>query len=403
MPDEEHGTLEQLQTEFAETWAEFQRVAEIREAELKSIGHTAAETAETLAKLNGRLDALEVKLNRPLVPGPEAQASDEDEDGERDGKARFGSDKKAFDLWARTGIKSPGLVRADGFKSLQAGDDTEGGYLAADELSMDLLKEIVEWSPVRTVATVRPTTQRTLKIRKRTGTFAAQWVADQGTRTETEGLAYGMEEMPMHELYALVDVSKQDLEDSEFDLEAELMMEFAEQFGVAEGTAFISGNGVGQPEGLLTHADIPHTPQGHATLLDDTDALMLIQHAVKSAYANAGTWALNRTTLGVIRVVSETTTGKIWEPNIGLPTPPTIGGRPYIECPDMPDIGAGTFPVLFGDFRRGYIIGDRVMLEVTRDPYTQAASGNIRFIARKRVGGQVKMAEAFRKLEIAAS
>jgi HK97 family phage major capsid protein len=33
-------------------------------------------------------------------------------------------------------------------------------------------------------------------------------------------------------------------------------------------------------------------------------------------------------------------------------------------------------------------------MEMLRDPYTQATSGNVRFIVRKRVGGQVVLAEA---------
>ncbi|WP_348640090.1 hypothetical protein [Mesorhizobium sp. M4B.F.Ca.ET.190.01.1.1] len=34
-----------------------------------------------------------------------------------------------------------------------------------------------------------------------------------------------------------------------------------------------------------------------------------------------------------------------------------------------------------------------------RDPYTQATSGNIRFIFRRRTGGRVVLAEAIRKLK----
>ena len=45
--------------------------------------------------------------------------------------------------------------------------------------------------------------------------------------------------------------------------------------------------------------------------------------------------------------------------------------------------------IAYGDFRRGYTIVDRDQLSVLRDPFTQATSGNIRFIARRRVGGQV--------------
>ena len=68
----------------------------------------------------------------------------------------------------------------------------------------------------------------------------------------------------------------------------------------------------------------------------------------------------------------------------------------------MPDVGAGAFPIVFGDMRRAYTIVDRISLAILRDPYTQASTGSIRYIARKRVGGQVVLAEAIRKQKVSA-
>ena len=68
----------------------------------------------------------------------------------------------------------------------------------------------------------------------------------------------------------------------------------------------------------------------------------------------------------------------------------------------MPNVGAGNFPVAFGDFRRGYMIVDRVSLAVLRDPFTQATTGNIRYVARRRVGGQVILPEAIVKQKVSA-
>ena len=80
----------------------------------------------------------------------------------------------------------------------------------------------------------------------------------------------------------------------------------------------------------------------------------------------------------------------------------TILGYPYVEATDMPDVAGGAYPVAFGDFRRAYMIVDRVSLAVLRDPFTQATTGNVRYIARRRVGGQVVQAEAINKLKISA-
>ena len=82
--------------------------------------------------------------------------------------------------------------------------------------------------------------------------------------------------------------------------------------------------------------------------------------------------------------------------------PNTILGQPYIEAPDMPDVGSSAKPVAFGDFNRAYMIVDRVALAILRDPFTQATSGTIRYVARRRLGGQVVMAEAIRTQTISA-
>ncbi|MCG8359946.1 MAG: phage major capsid protein, partial [Kiloniellales bacterium] len=246
-----------------------------------------------------------------------------------------------------------------------------------------------------------------LQLPRRTGTFGAVWTAEQGTRSETEGLTYGLEDIPTHEMYALVDVSQQMLEDSEFDLESELRMEFAEQFAVTEGAAFVDGNGVGRPEGILDHADVASTVSGSAATIADAsgqaDGLIALWHAIKTRYAIRGVWLLNRNTLAAARKLKDVDGNYIWQPGLADGQPNAILGSPYVEVPDMPNEGANTTPIAFGDWRRGYTIVDRVALSVLRDPFTQATAGNVRFIARRRVGGQLVLPEAVAKLKCATA
>ena len=80
----------------------------------------------------------------------------------------------------------------------------------------------------------------------------------------------------------------------------------------------------------------------------------------------------------------------------------TILGAPYVQATDMPSVGAGNKAIAFGDFRRGYMIVDRVNLAILRDPFTQATSGNVRYVARKRVGAQVILPEAIKTQTVSA-
>jgi HK97 family phage major capsid protein len=58
----------------------------------------------------------------------------------------------------------------------------------------------------------------------------------------------------------------------------------------------------------------------------------------------------------------------------------------------MPDIGADTISVTFGDWRRTHLILDRIGVRVLRDPYTVKAQ--VAFYTTKRVGGAVQFFDA---------
>lgn len=360
---------------------------------------------ESLGKMNTRMDQLEGAIRRAK------RTTIGGRDTADYGPGDYGPAGKAYFDYLRHGTRDeprPGheALSREEMKALTVGSDPTAGYLAPVEFAREIIKGEVEFSPLRAVARVRQTSRRALQIPKRRGTFGAVWTAEAGTRSETEGLSYGLEEFPTHELYALVDVSEQMMEDSEFSLEAELSQEFSEQFAVTEGAAFVIGDGAGKPEGLLQSADVAETVSGSAASIADAsgqvNGLIDLYHGLKTAYALQGTWLLNRATLGEVRRLKDGQNNYIWQPGLANGIPNTILGQPYVEVPDMPDVAAGAYPVIFGDLRRAYTIVDRVNLSVLRDPFTQATNGNIRFIARRRVGGQVVLGEAVRKLQISA-
>ena len=281
------------------------------------------------------------------------------------------------------------------YKALNVSTDTAGGYLAPVEMVREIIKGVTEISPVRSLARVRQTSFKSLMQPKRKGQFAAQWVAEQGTKAETTGLSYGSEEIPTHEIYALIDISNQMLEDSAFDMQLEIREESTEQFAVAEGAAFVSGDAVGKPEGFLTNSEVGTTNSGAATAIT-ADGMLTLKHAIKTAYTANANWVMNRTTIGSVRKLKDSQGQYLWIPGIAQGRPNSIDGDPYVEMPDMPNEGAGLKPLAYGDFRRAYTWVDRIIMEMLRDPYTQATAGNVRFIVRKRVGGQVTLAEAVR-------
>lgn len=395
--------------DFGSTFEDFKNANNERLEQLEKKGATDPITEDKVSKIESKLDALEnvnQKFTKELMDsktlGERLDRIETEIKRPNVGMATKEIDitLKAYDKYLRKGKESLDQME---HKVLTVSNDTGGGYLAPPEFVAEIQKQVVEMSPIRSIARVRTTSNRSVQMPTRTGTFAATFVAETGTRSETTGLTYGMEEITAHELYALVDISEQDVEDSAFNMEAELSSEFATQFAKAEGTAFVNGANVGTPEGFLQNGNIGSTNSGSGTALT-ANGLIDLYSAVKTDYARNGVFVMNRATLGKVRQLVDANGSYVFQAGFSLQVgvPNTILGQPYIEASDMPDVGAGNKPVAFGDFNRGYVIVDRVSLAILRDPFTQATSGTIRYVARRRVGGQVVMAEAIRLQNISA-
>lgn len=303
-------------------------------------------------------------------------------------------------------------------KILTIRDETTGGVLAPPDFIAEVVKGIIQFSPIRSLATVRQTSRTSIQFPKRTGNFAAAWTSETGTRTETTGRTYGLEEIPNHELYARVLVSNWDLEDPAVNLEPIIRDDMAEQFGKSEGAAFVDGSGVGQPEGLLTNSDVlaGYTPNGNTSFVDGAsgsksgaDGIIDMTFAIKEQYWPNARYVLNRFTLRDLRTLKDAQGNYLWQiapdgfhgMSSGLPA--TLYGYPYTIAVDMPDVASNAYPVLFGDFSKAYWVVDRIELQYLRDPYSEASEGVVVLHARKRVGGQVVLPEAINVLKMSAS
>lgn len=365
-------------------------VEEIRSA--AESGRTAIETR--LTQLATRLDAIDVRTQRPN--GNSNQNEDETKALER----------RAFTGFLRTGREG---MAPDEVRMLRVGDDVKGGYLAPAEFVAEVLKGLVQISPMRQLANVRSIAASSLIRPIRTGRPTAKWVGEVETRTGTES-TYGQSETPVHEASCYVDVSQQLLEDAAVNVEAEVASDLAEEFGRLESVAFVNGDGIKKPLGIMNVPGISYTPSGAAsdfattsTTVSPADALINLMYAMQPFYRNNGSWLMNGSTLAKVRKFKDAQGQFIWQPSIRDGEPETILGRPVVEAVDMPDVGADTFPIIFGDFTRAYQIVDRVNFALLRDPYSVATSGLVRFHARRRVGGGVLLTEAVRKLKIATS
>lgn len=345
---------------------------------LKAVEAKAAaiETKADTATLVDRLDKIEAKVNRPGT----------------DKTDEISEERKSFGTYLRLGNRA----REDELKALTVSSDPQGGYLAPKEISTEFVRNLVQYSPVRQIASVRQTGFPSVVYPARTGVTNAKWKGEGQTQESSEP-AFGGVEVVAKELNTYVDISNQLLADSA-QAEAEVRLALAEDFGQKEGAAFINGDGVLQPEGLMTNAAIANTVNGHATVLA-ADPLIVLMYALPAAYRANGTWAMNGNTLATIRKLKDGQGNYLWQPSYQAGQPETVLGRPVVEMVDMPDIAANAFPILFGDFA-GYRIVDRADMSVLVNPYILATQGLTRIHATRRLGGAVIQAARFRKLKM---
>jgi HK97 family phage major capsid protein len=338
------------------------------------------------AKLKARLDAMEAKLNRP---GTVEIKSDNDNGG---------IGRKAFASFVRRGEMAMDALEV---KSLIVGNDAGAGYLAPPQLSTEMIKQITLFSPVRAAAYVGQTASPSIILPVRNSITNALWEGEVETSEESD-MTFGQLEIPIFGMKTYTDISVQLLEDSVQNVESLLSEALGEDFGQKEGTAFVNGTGNKQPRGIMTRSDIGYVANGSTTVLT-SDSMIGLMYTVAPAYRNTGAWMMNAATINAIRILKDGMGRYLWQPSLIVGQPDTFLGRPIVESIDMPDIAANAFPIVFGDFNKGYRIYDRLSLTFIRDPFTQATNSLVRFHARRRVGGDVVRPSAFCKLKMATS
>lgn len=347
------------------------------DARLKDIETKSA--ANDNAKLLDRLDKLEAKAGRPSLTG---------------GNDNEPLETKAFNAFLRGGVASLDDLEK---KTLNAGTPASGGYVVAPEYSSKIIEKLVQFSPLRALASGLTIGGSEVYVPTLEGGIAGGWVTETGARPSTEP-TFGQANFKVYEFAGYVPVSRQLLEDSFIDLQAFLLGHIAKQFGKAESTAFMLGDGNGKPTGLLNSPANYGFTSANSNGSDIIDAVIAAFYKLPGAYAANGSWLMRRETMGVIRAAADgVTKGAIWADSLANGTPATLLGRPVYESVDMsllPTATGTTYPIAFGDMSSAYQVVDRVGVGIQRDDFTGADNGIVKFRARRRVGGAPLLTEA---------
>ena len=368
---------------------------------------------DNMGEVKSKLEAMETRMSRPGAYGEGESTSRE--------AAEY---KGAFLNWMRSPTdqeRQQKVTAAQRNLETRAADartstGASGGFALPEEIERTIARLGVDMSPIRSLATVRTVGTPDYKELIDVNGAAFEWIGETDTRnqTNTPDLAeiaptFGMAS-------AKPQATEESLDDLFFDVENWLIQSAAEAIYAGEGVAFVSGNGTKKPKGFLagpaplSTADssrafgtLQYIASAQAAAMPTSpDVFFDMIYSLRARYRANATWVTSKAVLATIRKYKEATTNAyMWQPALAAGQPSSFAGFPMVEAEDMPAVGAGTFPLAFGDFREGYLICDRVGMRMTRDEIT--TPGYVKFYIRKRVGGVLRNTQAIKLLKIAAA
>lgn len=349
-----------------------------------------------------RIDDLALKSARPVLESSRTRIGD----------SASREHKSAFDAYVRGGETHALHVLET--KALSVGTNADGGYLVPAELEREIGSRLAVISPIRSIASVREISGNVYKKPFMLTGPATGWVGETAERAQTTSPTLDALSFPAMELYAMPAATASLLDDAAVNIDEWIASEVEMTFAQQEGAAFVTGDGTNKPKGFLASTTVANASwewgklgylaSGSAGAFpedDPSDLLVDLIYALKAGYRQNASFVMNRKTQAAIRKFKDTGGGYLWQP------PAQVGGRaslmtfPLVEAEEMPDVAANSLSIAFGDFKRGYLIVDRLGVRVLRDPYS--AKPYVLFYTTKRVGGGVQDFDAIKLVKFAAS
>lgn len=388
--------------------------------------------------LNGEIERLlrEVELEAQAkafvepAPGERFAHRGQDQNGggsPKGGPAKRGSEefkklhREAFDAMLRSGqetafrvLQHAGMGPAE-MHALMGTQGDLGGFLIPDDFQATIVKDLAGFAVIRNIARVIPTGGNVVvmpSIQPRvspdsdiySSTYVGSWKAEGyvtgGTAPAQQNAPkFGQERIPVHVWQPdAIEVTMQLMEDSKAPLDAILSETIAETRALDEDSAFINGDGVGKPLGLMdTSVGIATVNSGHATLLT-YGGLVDLFSSLPAQYRQNMRWLMSSQSFGAILKLADTQARPIFTPN---EIPGNLWTKPISFSEFMPDAsgGASAKPIIIGDFRY-YGIADRQELRIQR--LLERFAPNVGILPTARVGGQPLRKAAFRIQNISA-
>lgn len=311
-------------------------------------------------------------------------------------------------------------------KALSEGNDTEGGYLVPEETQAEILRVLEDYGIIRKLARVITMKRETKNIPRLTSSVIIYWPGENQAGTESNPV-FGNVELIARTMVGICTTSIEFLEDTDTEIEEYIVELFAEAIAGEEDKQGLNGSGA-PFVGVLQDADVTiltmdtgDTSFAHI----DADYLRTMLSSIKSSIVRGACFIMHRSVWAVVQKLKDTTSGQylvsvvnpvIQSPDgaagAGLQPAGYIWGIPVYLSDHMPstaDTAVSTKFVIFGNFTKAFLLGDRkrvgvaVSGEATVNGESSFERNKLALRVTERIALAVGVPSAFVVLKTAAS
>lgn len=289
-------------------------------------------------------------------------------------------------------------------RNLQMDDSAKGGFaVAPEDFTANLIKFVDDLVFVRQWANVVPTAGAHSLGRPTLDTDPADadWTTELATGGEDSSMALGKRELVPHPLAKRVKVSRKLLRNAALPIDQLVRERLGYKFAVSQEKAFLLGTGAQQPLGVMVPtADGISTGRDQDTGATTTftfDGLIAGKYKLKMQYWPAARWLIHRDGQSKIAQLKASGSGEyLWRESVRVGEPDRMLGFPIFMSEFMPaTYTAAEYVAILGDWNRGYMIADSMLLDLQVLSELYAESNEIGYIGRAELDGMPVLEEAF--------
>ncbi len=316
-------------------------------------------------------------------------------------------------------------IKASSMKVLMEGVDNQGGYWVSPDLRPELVKKMATVTGVGNDVNAFTTGKDLVSFpkvvyttdNKYTSGVALSWTAEAPAAdiSESTNPVAGRVTIPVHTCTAAIILTRAMTEDGDFDILGYISTLMGEAFGLGANDVYINGTGVGQPQGILSHANATvahnfttqaggmYVPSGVSAAVtwvgttvgtaEPNEGFVGCEQALQPQYETGAKWYGNKSVYAQARGLVDTTGRPVWLPqdqfsNYANGYQAQILGYPIVKDQFVPVPAASSYSVIFGNLS-GYFAPQRVgiSIEVLRE--VRALRDEVVVYARRRFGGQL--------------